>query len=124
MPDGDAILIVDDEQLVLDVACAMVRQIGYRPLCALTGEEALKTLADRGQELCCIILDLAMPGMDGRQCLKEIRRLDPDLKVLLSSGYREEQAAAMFLPDEGPDGFIKKPFMVASLADTIEALLA
>ena len=123
MPEGDSILIVDDEQLVLDVACAMVKQIGYRPIPVLTGGEALNTLASQGNEICCILLDLAMPGMDGRQCLKEIRRLYPDVRVLLASGYHEEQAAAMFLPDESPDGYIKKPFIVAALGEKIAALL-
>jgi len=123
MPDRDTILIVDDEQLVLDVGCAILKQLGYPFLTALHGQAALDIVAARRQELCCIILDYAMPGMDGSECLKELRRVAPELKVLLASGYKEEQAAAMFLPDEKPDGFIQKPFLVDGLSRKIQQLI-
>jgi CheY-like chemotaxis protein len=123
MPDRGTILIVDDEQLVLDVGCAILKQLGYPFLTALDGQSALDIVASHRQELCCIILDYAMPGMDGRECLKALRRIAPELKVLLSSGYKEEQAAAMFLPDEKPDAFIQKPFLVDGLSRKIDQLI-
>jgi signal transduction histidine kinase/CheY-like chemotaxis protein len=108
------VLVVDDDAAVRRLAEYYVRLFGFEAVGAAGGAEALEVLDRRGDDLDLVILDLVMPGMDGVTVFTEIARLRPGLKVLLASGYGEEEAMGRF-PDVAPFGFIQKPYRLADL---------
>ena len=118
----ETILIVDDEDYILDACKAMMTQLGYRTILAHSGEEAIKIFRRENRRIDMIILDMIMPGMDGLtayECLKEI---DPDVKVLLSSGYSLTGAVKDIL-NKGCDEYIQKPFSLSQISRITRELL-
>jgi two-component system cell cycle sensor histidine kinase/response regulator CckA len=109
-----AILVVDDEPSVRDLSAEYVAQLGFRALSASDGEEALALLRGHEHEIRCILLDLTMPRMDGLSTFRELRRRGFDGKVILCSGYGEEDATRRFAL-EGLAGFLQKPFLLEHL---------
>lgn len=117
-----SILIVDDEEMVRSVANAMLEELGYMTITAAGGQEALAIFRAEGDSIAAVLLDQAMPGMDGATVIKELRRIRPDVKVLLSSGFSEQEIAARF---DGLklDGFVPKPYNLQKLNDRLRLLL-
>ncbi|MEI6634704.1 MAG: PAS domain S-box protein [Chlamydiota bacterium] len=113
-PLPGTVLVVDDEECVRRPCAAMVTHAGYRALTAANGDEAVALLRDHADEIVCVILDLTMPGKDGVATFEALRRIKPDVKVILSSGYNEREATQRF-PGKGLAGFIKKPYEMAAL---------
>ncbi|QXE92620.1 PAS domain S-box protein [Geomonas subterranea] len=111
------VLLVDDEENVRSVGTLMLRHLGYTVLQARDGLEALKIFKET-QGITFVLLDLVMPRMDGRECLRELRRLAPDVPVIMSSGYNEQELAREF-GDIVPEGFLQKPYDVAALRETV-----
>jgi signal transduction histidine kinase/ActR/RegA family two-component response regulator len=109
------VLIVDDEPIVLNVARQLLRHLGYEVLTANGGEEAVQVWRARGSEIDLVLLDLLMPRMDGRETLRELRRMDPGAKVLLTSGWGLEGSARELL-EEGILGIVRKPYEIAELS--------
>jgi PAS domain S-box-containing protein len=111
---GRNILVVDDESMV----CSMVRRIleraGYVVTVALNGREALEMFRADPALFDLVLLDLTMPEMDGAETFAELRRLRPDIRVLLTSGYSEEEATMRFV-GKGLDGFLQKPYVAGLL---------
>jgi PAS domain S-box-containing protein len=118
----ETVLFVDDEQMVLDVSKDILKSIGYKVLTASGGEEALKIYDQNKNQISLVILDMIMPGMDGGKTYSHLKRLNPQIKVLLSSGYsiNEEVTAIM---EKGCNGFIQKPFNVKEIAIKIREIL-
>ncbi len=118
MGDQATILIVDDDALINIGTLDMLTDMGHRALDAYSGHEAL-TILERGEPVDLMLTDYAMPGMTGLQLAREARRLRPDLRVVLVSGY-----------DELPDGDVTdlprlaKPFSPEDLTAVVERLLA
>ncbi|MCP4695046.1 MAG: PAS domain S-box protein [Desulfobacterales bacterium] len=106
---GGAILLVDDEEIALTVGKAMLEKLGHRVLTAVDGLDAVETYRAAADEIRCVVLDINMPRMDGAEAFRELRRIDPDVRVLISSGFTEGGAADRFEGD-APAGFIHKPF--------------
>jgi len=100
----------------------ILQTFGYRVLTAASGEEALAIYADQAATIDLVILDLSMPGMGGRHCLRELKQRDPQVKVLIASGY-----AAGVLSEgdiEGAAaGFIGKPYQLAELLAAVRTIL-
>ncbi len=113
-PTPGAVLIADDDEMVLNLCKTMVERIGYKVLVASDGDEAVKIFRERETEIVCAILDLSMPKLDGMATFDELRRIRPDIKVILSSGYDEQETTQRFL-GRGLAGFIKKPYQLSSL---------
>lgn len=115
---SETLLLVDDEPALRDIGRRFLAPAGYRVLEAASGEEALDIRADRGEEIDLVILDISMPGMGGRRCLVELLRSDPELKVLIASGYARngslEEVAVL-----GAAGFIAKPFSRDRMLETV-----
>ena len=88
------------------------------------GREALDVFAQRADEIDCVILDLTMPHMDGEQAYRELKRIDPEACVIMSSGYNEQEVTQRFV-GKGLAGFIQKPYeldkLIATLRQTLEA---
>ncbi len=109
------ILLVDDEETILTLGKDMLEELGYNVLTALDGIEALDIFINRKEEITCVLLDLTMPRLDGEQTFRELLRIDPNIKVIMSSGYNELEVARRFV-GRGLAGFIQKPYKLAELA--------
>ena len=116
------ILLVDDEDIILDIGKEMLRSLGFQVLTAEDGVEAIQVFQEHGSDIALVILDLAMPRMDGEKTFQKLHGIHPDLKILLSSGYTEEIVAQRFNSVK-PDGFIQKPYQLTSLREKIRAAL-
>ncbi|MBI4862139.1 MAG: MEDS domain-containing protein [Candidatus Riflebacteria bacterium] len=116
------ILVVDDEPTVLSVTCRLLMTFGLQVLAAPGGEEALDLFRRRSTGISGILLDMAMPGMDGVQTLRELIRIRPDVPVIICSGYAEEKVIGSFqgLPAAG---FLRKPFSIKELRALLEKTL-
>ncbi len=116
---GDGtILVVDDEDLVLQVARRVLEHAGYKVLTAADGREGLELFERHARDISLVLLDLTMPRMDGGETVRELRRVRDDVKVLLTSGYDEEEATGGL---EGSQlaGFIQKPYVAAALLSKV-----
>jgi PAS domain S-box-containing protein len=116
------VLVVDDDETVRAVAKGILESAGHRVLLAKDGQEGVELVARRGAELGIVLLDLTMPVMDGEETFRALRALRPELPVLLSSGYGEQETTERFLAGELA-GFIQKPYSRVRLLDAIAKVL-
>ena len=116
------VLIVDDEHLVLDVSVNMVEKLGYTVLKAHNGKKAVDIFEANHNKIKMVILDIIMPDMGGGQVYEKIKALNPDIKVLLASGYSVDGQAIELL-ERGCDGFIQKPFTMEELSAKIRQIM-
>jgi len=116
------VLVVDDEETVREVCVAFAQHLGLRTITAADGEEALALFAAQANKVSCVLLDLTMPRMDGISTFREMKRLRPDIPVILCSGYDEREATQHFT-SEGLAGFIQKPYGLQDLKNKIERVL-
>ena len=116
-----SILLVDDEKGVIEVCSEMLESLGYRVTAVSSGGKALSFLENKKHPIDLVILDMVMPEMNGEETFDRIRKIEPNLKVLLSSGYSRGVHINKMM-DKGFDGFIFKPFDVATLSGKISSL--
>jgi two-component system cell cycle sensor histidine kinase/response regulator CckA len=117
-----AILLVDDEEIIREVGKDLLEAIGYRVLLARDGQEAIEVYKKNRAEIALVLLDMIMPHMGGGEAYDRIKEINPDIKVLLSSGYSIDGEACEILA-RGCDGFIQKPFKIGDLSREIEKIL-
>ncbi len=118
----DLVLVVDDEEAVREVINSVLEAGGFDTLVAKDGATAIQLFRDNGAEIGLVLLDLSMPGLSGEQTFEELRRLDPTVRVLLSSGYSEAEATRRFV-GRGLAGFIQKPYRPEQLVDAVRRAL-
>jgi CheY-like chemotaxis protein len=118
LPAG-TVLVVDDEPTIRATAGAMLESLGFKVLEAADGVEALELYKSRGKDISLVLLDLTMPRMDGHAAFRAIQDLNPAAKVILSSGYNQEEAFGAFV-GTGPAGFLKKPYQYKDLLAELE----
>ncbi len=118
----ERVLLVDDEEMVVDVAESMLRRLGYQVISARGGYEALALLRREPAAVDLAIIDMIMPEMSGSQVFAEIRRIRPDLPVLIASGYSAESDVTG-ISVQGSNGFIQKPFDLKTLARCVRQVL-
>ena len=116
------ILVVDDEPAVRVLARIALERQGYSVLLAETGLAAIDVLRRHSGEVALVILDVNMPGLDGEETLPQLKRIQPDLKVVMSSGYGESETMILF-PGQQVAGFIQKPYTPKDLAEKVRACL-
>lgn len=116
------VLLVDDEEAIIHVAEEMLREMGYDVLIAGGGEEALAVYSEHKEDIDLVVLDMIMPGMGGGETYDRMKEMDPDLKVILSSGYSVDGQAQEIL-NRGCDAFIQKPFSMKDLSGKIREIL-
>ncbi len=117
------ILIVDDEELVAEVGCAMLKRLGYNVLVANSGKEGVEIFQKEKNSIDLVILDMIMPEMSGTEAFDKIKEIDPGARVLLASGYSLNGHSNIILQN-GCNGFIQKPFNIAELSGKIKDILA
>jgi CheY-like chemotaxis protein len=116
------LMIVDDEELVLDVGVKMLKKLGYTVLKALNGTEAVEIFAANKDKIKMVILDIIMPDMGGGQVYEKIKAINPQVKVLLCSGYSVDGQAIELL-ERGCEGFMQKPFTMEELSGKITQIM-
>lgn len=117
------VLLVDDEEMIRNVAEDMISALGYKVLPAGGGHDAVKIFQEHRHEIVLIILDLIMPKMSGSETFDRLREIDPGAKILLSSGYSINGEASVVIK-RGCNGFIQKPFSINELSKKINAVLS
>lgn len=105
----EILLLVDDEEHLLETTRMLLEQYGYRVLTAVSGEKAIEIFRNEKANISLVILDLLMPGMGGIKCFDALRDLDPDIKVIISSGYMASNMQREVM-DKGAVGFLQKPY--------------
>lgn len=118
------VLFVDDEQLVIDVGRRILERLGFDVQTASSGQEAIGLIHRQVGVFRAVVMDVSMPGMDGFATMKEIRKLDQNLPVLLSSGYSEDDFDQNKDSDNRPDAFLNKPFLLADIKKSLEGILS
>lgn len=108
------VLIIDDESSVREISAEMISFLGLEPVAARDGREGLALLRESPDSYRLVLLDFAMPGMDGRQTLRELRQLKPDLPVAIITGRDAEGIRERWMDLPAPE-FIQKPFAVETL---------
>ncbi len=116
------ILIIDDDLIVSHVIVRVLSQAGFRVIAANGGRLGLELLRSHTNEVECVLLDLAMPMLDGEQVLATIRQLQPDLPVVAMSGYIGEDIYTR-LKSGGITALLPKPFTPGELVNAIESVL-
>ncbi len=116
------ILIVDDEIQIIDVTDEMLKTMGYKVMKAGDGSKAVELYEAVWKDIDLIILDMIMPGLSGEATFNELRRINPQAKVLLASGYSLSESTKNIL-DRGALAFIQKPYDIRELSGKISHIL-
>ena len=117
--DEGTILIVDDEDMVRNVCARILRRLGWQVFTASNGPDALEIYRKNPSEITGVILDQSMPEMDGIAVCRELQIINPAVKVILSSGYSNEQKIGLNSETAGLAGFIQKPYTIEVLRNEI-----
>ena len=118
----EAILMVDDEEPVLDISVKLLKTMGYTVFAARSGREALGIYQTEKDRIALVILDMIMPMMGGGDTYEKLKQINPNVKVLLASGYSIDGQASQILT-RGCNGFIQKPFKLGELSKKIRTVL-
>jgi len=116
-----AVLVVDDEETVRDVARRLLEREGIRVLIAEDGEQAVQVYRQYASEITLVLMDLSMPKMDGEQAFHAIRTINPKASIVLSSGFLNTEAVER-LQRQGLSGFVKKPYTRSRLLHEVTRL--
>jgi PAS domain S-box-containing protein len=114
----EQILLVDDEEGPIQVEKLMLKELGYRVMTAASGREAIDIYTEHADAVDLIALDMIMPEMNGRATYEELKKINPDVRVLLVSGYSLNKQVEEML-ELGCNGFIQKPFDIIELSQTL-----
>jgi two-component system cell cycle sensor histidine kinase/response regulator CckA len=117
------ILMVDDEEMVLDVGARVLKKLGYTVLESNNGRNAVELYEKLQDKINLVVLDIVMPDMGGAEVYDRLKEINPDVKVLLSSGYSIDDQPSEIL-ERGCDDFIQKPFSLKAMADKIAGILS
>ena len=116
------VLVVDDEETIRTTALRMLKVLGFESELASNGREAVEALRAKPGSYALVLLDLTMPVMDGEQAFTELRQVQPDLRVVLMSGYNRQEAVARFT-GKGLASFLQKPFSMEALTEVMQGVL-
>jgi CheY-like chemotaxis protein len=115
---GGTVLLADDEEMVCDMATAMLTRLGFTVLKAKDGIEAVELFRQHRDDIRLVLCDLTMPLMNGWETLTALRQISPGIPVILASGYDKAQVMAGDHP-ELPQAFLGKPYRIKALSDAI-----
>jgi len=120
---SEKVLLVDDEEMVLEVGHRILAAMGYSVCMAKTGKEAIRLYRDQCDSIDLVLLDMVMPDMCGAETYDRLKAINPEVKVLLSSGFSIDGQAAEILK-RGCNGFIQKPFNIAQISQKLRDILS
>ena len=109
--------------MIIEVGARVLKKLGYEVLTARHGKEAIEVYHQNSQRVAMVILDLIMPEMGGGETYDRLKEIDPDVKVLLSSGYSLDGQASEIL-NRGCNGFIQKPFSLKDLSQKLRQIIS
>jgi PAS domain S-box-containing protein len=115
------VLLVDDEETVRAIGSEMLRELGFQVVTADDGRDALEIFKSR-DDISFVILDYTMPHLNGEECFRELRTLKPDVKVIMSSGFNQQEITEKFV-GKGLAGFIQKPYRMTVLKEALKDML-
>ena len=115
------VLLVDDEETVRGIGKEMLQELGFDVITADDGRDGVAAFR-QNPDVSFVLLDLTMPHMDGEQCFRELKQLNPDVKVIISSGYSEHEVSIKFA-GKGLAGFIQKPYRLSTLKAAIRGIM-
>jgi len=116
------ILIIDDEEIVRELGKDILEGQNYTVLLAWNGNEGVKIFTENKDRIDLVILDMVMPEKSGKQTFKEIKAIKPDAKMLLCSGYGQEDYFHELF-ENGAAGFLQKPFRLSQLLSKVKEVL-
>ena len=119
---NEAILLVDDEEGTIQVEKLMLRELGYQVVPALSGKEAIELYKEKMVDFDLVALDMIMPEMNGKDTYAALKKINPEVKVLLVSGYSLNKQIEELM-DKGCNGFIQKPFDIVQLSQKLRKVL-
>jgi len=116
------VLLVDDELIVIEPICELLKRLGYTVICAANGEEAIDLFKQERDDIDVVILDMLMPGMNGKEAFLHIRRIQPEIPVIFASGYNYKDQLNDVVSGKG-SAFIQKPYRGSSIHFQIQKML-
>lgn len=116
------VLVIDDEEVVRNVTKRMLARLGYTPLLADDGPQGIELYAKHKDEIVCVLLDMTMPRMSGEDTFGHLKKINPELSVLLMSGYSEQEASNRF-SGKGVSAFMQKPYTPQDLQEKLNEIL-
>jgi CheY-like chemotaxis protein len=117
------VLLVDDEEQIRSLGRQILEGMGFDVLLAADGMEALEVFSTHRDEIDCVVLDLAMPQIDGEETFRKMTMIKPDVRVIISSGYSEQDIARRF-HGKSISGLIQKPYRIDKLAVILKKILS
>ena len=119
----NTVLIVENESFVLDAMEEILATVGFKSICVRDGTRGAATYKERSGEIDVVILDMNLPGMAGPEVYQAMQSVNPDVKVIVSSGYDECDVVARF-GEPRPTSILKKPFNAQMLVDQVRSVLS
>jgi len=116
-------LIVDDEEIILDIESFFLQKVGFNTLKASNSVEACRLYEDKKEHIDIVVLDMRMPDENGTDTYKRLKRMNPDIRVLISTGSEKDRDVDEILND-GQNGFIKKPFKFDEFTSNVNTILS
>jgi PAS domain S-box-containing protein len=120
------ILVMDDEKIIRDLAVQMLGKIGYEVSVAIDGDQAIEMYRQAqktGKPFDIVIMDLTVPGgMGGKEAIRKLKKLDPNIKALVSSGYSNDPIMSNFR-DYGFEGVVKKPYRIQDMSNALQSVI-
>lgn len=116
------ILIIDDEQYILEMAVDILEYAKYTLLSSADPEKGIALFEEQWQSIDVVLLDYSMPKMNGNEVLIELRKINPEVKVIITSGYTEEEIVEL-MGDDAPNSFIQKPYTQENLLSVVKRIL-
>ncbi|NVN98913.1 MAG: PAS domain S-box protein [Geobacteraceae bacterium] len=111
------VLLVDDEEIIREIGAELLKELGFTVVTAIDGFDAIQKFKATA-DISFVLLDLTMPNMDGEECSRELTKINPEISIIISSGYSEEEVSQRF-KDHDIVGFIQKPYKLSDLKDAI-----
>ena len=122
LPRGSTVLVIDDEEEIRDVVQAVLSSRGIAVLTAESGRQGLDLFRQHADRIDVVLLDMNMPGMSGEAVFEGLRSINPKVRVIVSTGYSEQEAALRFA-NAPLAGFVHKPYTATSLVEKIGAAI-
>jgi len=119
---NETVLLVDDEEHIREVGKNILEQFGYTTIMAESGEKAIEIFEREREHIDLVILDVSMPGMGGHKCLNQLLKIDPKLKIVISSGYSASGKVRKTI-ESGAAGFIGKPYRLTDMLKKVREVL-